>query len=117
MVAPGVGLEPARPRRATGSQAHVLRLKACALIHSAFGMARHSGYYPGVWSRPRRLAHLVRSVLKCLPIQCLSILYVYSEKESSRRIFFSKRGYSTKGQWSSLILFNVQTHLVSAIYL
>ena len=68
LVAPGVGLEPARPRRATGSQAHV-RLKACALIHSAYGMTRHvSSHYPGVLSRHWRNSHLIRSIFKCLPL-------------------------------------------------
>ena len=67
-MAPGVGLEPARPRRATGSQAR-LRLKACALIHSANGMVRHvSDHYPGVLFRHQTWsAHLIRSILKCLP--------------------------------------------------
>jgi hypothetical protein len=56
VVAPGVGLEPARPRRATGSQAHA-RLKACALIHSAHGVARHgSSHYPGTFSRHQKIS-------------------------------------------------------------
>jgi len=56
LVAPGVGLEPARPRRATGSQAHA-RLKACALIHSAHGVARHgSSHYPGTFSRHQKIS-------------------------------------------------------------
>jgi len=104
-----VGLEPARPRRATGSQAR-LRLKACALIHSAYGMVRRvSDHYPGVFLRRQlRSAHLIRSILKCLTravdsdliLACHQSIYAAKrtwDRRPYKQLHFNKRCFNTFG--------------------